>query len=262
LGMPASFHVGASGNGITYSWQYNDGSGFKPVGNSCLYSGSSSSTLHVPGSLLGMDGYAYRCILNNDTCMDTTAVAYLNVDSAYYQTYIDSVLVMDTLQVFDTTVITVYDSVQVIDTVIYTHYDTIGYIDTLVITIYDTTYLSDTTFITVYDTLHFAIFDSISVTDTLIIQTPLSGSGPSYNTLKVYPNPANDHLYIDNGNYSSMGGYSILIQNALGQTVFTSSVSQALFYIDLSTWSGNGVYFLYLKDGQGAIKETRKIILQ
>lgn len=261
-GLPASFQVGTSGNGISYSWEYNDGNGFKPAAGSCLHTGAGSSTLNILGSLPWMDGYTYRCIVNNDTCKDTTKVVQLNVDTAYYQTYIDSILVIDTLDVFDTTFVTVYDTVQVMDTVIYTHYDTVGYIDTLVIDVYDTTYISDTTFITVYDTISITVYDSVAVTDTLVIQTPLSGSGPAYNTFKVYPNPASDHLYIDNGLYTAMTGYSILIQNALGQTVFSSGVNQAQFYIDLSTWTGNGVYFLYLKDGQGAIKETRKIILQ
>jgi len=243
IGMPAAFEVGASGGGIKYAWEVNDGSGFKPI-SSCLYSGTSASKLQVLGCLPWMDGYAYRCILDNDTCQDTSAVAYLGVDTAYYQTYID------TIPYLDTVIITQYDTVDIFDTTysFVTIYDTIGHIDTLVI--YDTTYITITT------------YDSVSVTDTLVINTPLGGTTPAINTFKVYPNPAKDHIYIDNGNYSTMGAYTIEITNALGQSVFSSSVNQAQFYIDLSTWTGNGLYMLYLKDGSGNMKETRKIILQ
>lgn len=76
-----------------------------------------------------------------------------------------------------------------IDTV--TVYDTI----TTNVTIYDTI----TTNITTYDTL------LVSVTDTLFINTSLGLPAPNNtNAIMVYPNPANDHITIDNGNFALM----------------------------------------------------------
>ncbi len=116
----------------------------------------------------------------------------------------------------------------------------------------------------VYDTLGVVCttYDTITVTDTLFITTTLGLSSPTSNTIKIYPNPANDHITIDNGNFATMPNYTIRIDNALGQQVFLSVINQQSFYVDLSSWSGDGVYFVYLKDAQGTIKEIRKIVLQ
>jgi hypothetical protein len=111
--------------------------------------------------------------------------------------------------------------------------------------------------VTVYDTL------LTSVTDTLIINTTLSLPAPNNeNTILIYPNPASDHITIDNGNYIAMAGYTIKIENNAGQQVFQSAVNQPQFYIDLSTWSGNGLYFVHLIDPQNNTVTVRKIVLQ
>jgi hypothetical protein len=110
---------------------------------------------------------------------------------------------------------------------------------------------------TVYDTLY------TTVTDTLIINTTLSLPAPNNeNTILIYPNPASDHITIDNGNYTAMAGYSIKIENNAGQQVFQSLINQAQFYVDLSTWTGNGLYFVHLIDPQNNTVTVRKIVLQ
>jgi hypothetical protein len=111
--------------------------------------------------------------------------------------------------------------------------------------------------VTVYDTLY------TTVTDTLIINTTLSLPAPNNeNTIMIYPNPASDHITIDNGNYTAMAGYTIKIENNAGQQVFQNAINQAQFYVDLSTWSGNGLYFVHLIDAQGNTVTVRKIVLQ
>ncbi len=102
-----------------------------------------------------------------------------------------------------------------------------------------------------------------TVIDTLIINTTLSLPAPNNeNTILIYPNPASDHITIDNGNYTAMVGYTIKIENNAGQQVFQSLINQAQFYVDLSTWSGNGLYFVHLIDAQGNTVTVRKIVLQ
>jgi len=102
-----------------------------------------------------------------------------------------------------------------------------------------------------------------TVTDTLIINTTLSLPAPNNeNTILIYPNPVSDHITIDNGNYTAMAGYTIKIENNAGQQVFQSLINQAQFYVDLSTWSGNGLYFVHLIDPQNNTVTVRKIVLQ
>ena len=121
--------------------------------------------------------------------------------------------------------------------------------------VYDTTGLVCTT----RDT----IITFVSVTDTLLIDVTLSGLTPpnNTNTVKVYPNPTRDALFINNGNLASMAGYSIKITNSLGQIFFDEPVNQQQFFIDISTWATD-TYLLYVINPQQAVVETKQVVLQ
>jgi hypothetical protein len=131
-------------------------------------------------------------------------------------------------------------------------------------------YLENKCIETVYDTVHVQVFDTIpvykeiSVTDTLIIDVLLTGviSPDDINTIKVYPNPAKDYLTVNTGNYSEMTDYSIKIVNQLGATVFETIITQPHYEINLSSWTGKGVYVLQVYDNNNTIKAVKKIILQ
>jgi hypothetical protein len=115
--------------------------------------------------------------------------------------------------------------------------------------------------ILVYDTI--SVINYTTVTDTLIINTNLGLPSSNYqNTILIYPNPSNDHISIDNGDYIAMNGYSLKIENSAGQQVFQSEINQQQFYIDISSWTGNGLYYIYLMDSQNNIVTIRKIVLQ
>ena len=118
--------------------------------------------------------------------------------------------------------------------------------------------ISDTCITSVSDTTY------IMVTDTLIINTTLSGINPpnNSNTIKVFPNPANDHITINYGNYVIMSGYQLKIENSLGQQVFQTNISQQSDYLQLSNWGGNGLYFVHIIDPQGNTIDIRKIVIQ
>lgn len=118
----------------------------------------------------------------------------------------------------------------------------------------------DTCIVTINDT----ITTLISVTDTLVINTLITGltTPNNSNTIKVFPNPAGNHITIDYGNFASMNGYTLKITNSIGQTVFTTPVNQQSSYVDLSTWGGNGIYFVQIIDTQNNTIENRKIVLQ
>ena len=159
---------------------------------------------------------------------------------------------------------TIYDTAYV--TISDTNFVTIT--DTNLVTITDTNLVTivDTNFVTVTDTNFVTITDTnyISVTDTLIINALLTGLNPpnNTNTLLVYPNPSSDHITIDYGNFNLMSGYTLKIENAIGQIVFTTPITQQQSYIDLSSWSGNGIYFVHVIDGSNNTIDIRKIVLQ
>lgn len=107
-------------------------------------------------------------------------------------------------------------------------------------------------------------FQNISVTDTLFINANFTGFNPlTYaNQIKMFPNPANTNLIIDFGNYSSLSGYSLKIMNSLSQIVYQTNIVQQQSTVNLSSWSGNGLYFVHLIDGNGHTVDIRKIVLQ
>ncbi len=111
----------------------------------------------------------------------------------------------------------------------------------------------------VYDT----IVCHISVTDTLIINTVLTGISPpnNINPIKIYPNPASDHLNINTGNYSMMNGYTIKIINPLSQVVFQNLINQQLFNVSLTGWS-HGSYIIQILDTTNTVIETKVLVLQ
>ncbi|OFX17874.1 MAG: hypothetical protein A2033_18270 [Bacteroidetes bacterium GWA2_31_9] len=167
--------------------------------------------------------------------------------------------IYDPILITDTTFVTINDTVtfNVTDTTFVTINDTVTFsvTDTTFIISYDTitVTLNDTTFITVYD--------SISVTDTLIIDVILSVNPLSQNTIKVYPNPASDMIYINSGNFGLMSNYSIKITSLVGQIVFESLLNQSDFVIDVNTFGQTGTYLVYILDDALNIVEQRKIIL-
>jgi len=81
-GSNTSFTVAATGNGLSYQWQVNDGSGWANVANAGIYSGAATATLNVTGATLAIDGYQYRCVVNGSCAPAATSnAATLNINS-------------------------------------------------------------------------------------------------------------------------------------------------------------------------------------
>jgi hypothetical protein len=57
-------------------------------------------------------------------------------------------------------------------------------------------------------------------------------------------------------------GYSIRIDNSLGQKVFETPVNTKQSVIDIKSWTGMGLYFVYTIDEQGRTVDVKKIVLQ
>lgn len=121
----------------------------------------------------------------------------------------------------------------------------------------------DTCFVTVYDTVTFYDTVLVSVTDTLIIDVFTGLSAPNnYNTITVYPNPTNNLLFIDNGNFSLIPNHSLQIINSSGQQVFNSIINVPAFTVNMSQFGGPGLYFLQILNSGNQIIQEKKIILQ
>lgn len=99
-----------------------------------------------------------------------------------------------------------------------------------------------------------------TITVNVTVATGMENYEPA--DLIIYPNPAKDHIIISTGHYSMMPDYSIRILNSLGTTVFETRITQAIYEINLSAWSGKGIYVLQVYDNSNAIIATKKIVLQ
>jgi hypothetical protein len=209
---------------------------------------SSSDTLTADSAAI------YSLVLFNDfKCSGDTA--YLSITEAF-----------DSIAVFDTTYIDVFDTIAVFDTTYIDVFDTIAVFDTTYIDVFDTIAVFDTTYIDVFDTLYITQIDTVTLTvmDTLIIDISLIGTNPpmfAYQLL-VYPNPTRDFIFIDIPASLQSLGYSIEIVNALGQSIFVSTLNQSQLQVNLNTIGATGTYNLVIKDSTGIIMDTRVIILQ
>jgi len=141
-------------------------------------------------------------IYDKELPAETIKAIYKDVNNI--QTHYDTV----TTHVYDTTFVTVNDTMTVTDT--------------NQVTVRDTITVTDTNYVTVRDTISVTDTNYVTVTDTLLIDAVLTDiSSANYtNTIKVYPNPAKDHVFINTGRYDLMEGYRIKIFNQSGNTVF------------------------------------------
>jgi hypothetical protein len=107
-------------------------------------------------------------------------------------------------------------------------------------------------------------FEYITVTDTLIINLGPTGFNPvSYsNTILMYPNPSNDQLTIDYGDYATLAGYTLKIFNSIGQEIHSANINQQQEVLPLGTWGGAGNYQVVIYNAQGVPVDTRTIVLQ
>jgi hypothetical protein len=64
---------------LSYQWQENRGSGWNILSNSDIYSGVNTADLGVLNTLIFMNNYQYRCILDNSVSTVTTNSATLAI---------------------------------------------------------------------------------------------------------------------------------------------------------------------------------------
>jgi hypothetical protein len=77
--------------------------------------------------------------------------------------------------------------------------------------------------------------------------------------LAVYPNPSKEILNVRAGRQNG----EVMVQNALGQTVYTANLSTEEGNLRIATgeWQ-EGLYLVHLKGTQGQILGTRKVLVR
>jgi len=86
-GGTANFTANASGVSLSYQWQVNSGTGWNNIttaGSSPVYSGWTTSTLHLSGIVISNNGYQYRCVVTGICSFTaTSAAAILTVSNIF-----------------------------------------------------------------------------------------------------------------------------------------------------------------------------------
>lgn len=78
-GVNASFNVSTNATNPIYQWQTNLGVGFQNLSNVGQYSGVNTVNLSVSNVTLTNDNQAFRCIISNGGCIDTSDIATLSI---------------------------------------------------------------------------------------------------------------------------------------------------------------------------------------
>ncbi len=82
------------------------------------------------------------------------------------------------------------------------------------------------------------------------------------NTIKFYPNPTKDVLFIDNGNYQAMIGYSIKIVSLAGTVVYNQPITSQQVQISMNQFATKGLYIAQIVDSNNTIVDSKKIVLE
>ena len=287
-GNDASFFVTYPDIDATYNWQLNKGAGFASVTNGATYAGANNDTLTVKSVTMSNNGQLYRCLVNTRWCKDTSASAKLttlfkactlsttqpsnasqtigsdakfsvavNDTATKFTWHTDLDLGMQQLPAVNAKYVGANTKNLTVKSVaLKNHQQSVKLIAFTNVCI-DT---SNTVKITIKDSC--IAFKSVKVTDTLLVRFSVKVSSLDKGQLiKVYPNPAQNQLTIDNGNYSDFSGYTVNVYNSLGAVVYTQVINQKVYTIDLKSWSSVGVYRMELTDKSGAKIAVKTIVL-
>ena len=109
--------------------------------------------------------------------------------------------------------------------------------------------------------------DSLVVQDAPLTNFTVFNNNLSVNTMKkdeflLYPNPANEILYIATGMGSAqLNNLSLKVFNSLGQSVYEIPIENSNMEISTKNWGSSGVYFIKIFDASYNLIKNKKIIL-
>ena len=103
-----------------------------------------------------------------------------------------------------------------------------------------------------------------STYDTLRIKVKFTAGlyANTTNTVKFYPNPTNDILFIDNGNYQAMSGYTIKIVSLTGAIIYNQPITSQQVQISMNQFATKGLYYAQIFDPNNQLVDAKKIVLE
>ncbi|MEY4316068.1 MAG: hypothetical protein RI977_1445 [Bacteroidota bacterium] len=277
-GSDATFTVAFPDLDATYAWQISKGAAFVNTVDGANLTGSNNDTLNVKSVTMSNNGEMYRCLVSTRWCKDTSASAKLttlfkactlittqpsnasqtigsdakfsvavNDTAAKFAWHTDLDLGMQQLPTSNAKYVGANTkSLTVKSVALKNHQQSVKVIAFTNVCILDSC----------------IAFKSVKVTDTLLVRFSVKVSSLDKGQLiKVYPNPAQNQLTIDNGNYTDFAGYTVNVYNSVGAVVYTQSINQQVYTIDLKSWSSVGVYRMELTDKSGAKIAVKTIVL-
>lgn len=285
----ALFTFEYTGSDATFQWQAATGSSkFANLVNGGQYSGTTNDSLSVSNITIQNNGEKFRCMISSRWCKDSTAVASITAilracnlittqpkaveissgsDAAFKIAVNDNNASINWQADFDLGMQDIptgnakYTNANTSDLTVKSvglrnHKQAFRAIAANNVCI-DT---SNTVELSIADTC--INTKSISVTDTLIVNLSVKVNNiTKSNNIKVYPIPTQSTLTIDNGDFAIMGGYTIKIFNTVGTQVYSQSITQQQYTVDLSSYT-LGVYFLAISNPQGTEVARKTIVLQ
>lgn len=161
----------------------------------------------------------------------------------------DTVIINDTIVILDTNVVDVFDTVIINDTNIVDVYDSVVVLDTQIVEV------------DVYDTV--TIYDSVLVTDTLYIDLNTNIEAISVESdVKLYPNPAKTFITVDFEDFFMYTDYQMTFINQLGQEVYSLDLDQFIQTVTIDEIGSTGIYYIYVKDGNGMIQSLKRLVIE
>jgi hypothetical protein len=90
-----TFSVASSASNPTYQWQTNLGLGFQSLSNAGQYNGVNTANLSVSNLNMSNDNQTFRCIINENGCVDTSDIATLTIidDASVFEDNATSILI-------------------------------------------------------------------------------------------------------------------------------------------------------------------------
>ena len=109
-------------------------------------------------------------------------------------------------------------------------------------------------------------FDAtIHEVDTMLTVGGVTATLPEANPgflVKIYPNPANNHLFIHSAYFTERQTGQLKITNVFGQQVFQSKIAQNQLAINTAEWKEKGIYFISVFDEMGVLLDVQKIVIE
>jgi hypothetical protein len=262
----AQFSALSSDPSATYQWQSDVGFGFQNLNNVGQYSGVNTGTLSVANVSQNNNNQPFRCIVNVGTCSDTSQTATLNVCAALTsqpanQTAAANQNVQFTATSSDPSATYQWQSDIGFGFQNLSNVGQYSGVNTGTLSISNVSASNNNqpfrcvvTAGSCTDTSQTAV---LSVNGNVSIE----GNDDS-EAFSIFPNPSRTQVTIYFGKYANKKGHSVQIVNALGQTMYSTSVSQEASLIDVSAWSANGLYYVQILDANKEVLETRKLVVQ